>query len=128
MNISLVLELVAPWLDAADTYQLDRTHYGEYAHVLPATVTPKARQRVVRSLVRNDYSWALMKWLDGPAGPWKTKVWQGRVYSSEQGWLLDLARSARAGKCARMLQARGAASGKGSKRRGGRQGRWKSLS
>lgn len=80
--------------------------------------------RVLRALVRGDCHLVLIPWIEH--SPVRRRVlMHGRVHASEGDWLLDYARAAAAHRCAKRLQDMGYGMHKGSKTRGGRQGRWR---
>lgn len=124
---NLVWDLVNGWIRPVDLVWVNKSYYEQYHSNLVDQVPEKRRYRILRGLVRSDCVWPLSLWL-GPT-PWPTqrKLVLGRLYAGDAHWLLDYARASGAHKTAKFLLDSGAIkiNEKGSKRRGGKQGKWK---
>lgn len=120
----LIWFLVRPWVRDEDLTLTTRDRHAQGHAELVARHNGPARARVLRALVRGDCHLVLPGWLERPLAQ-RRVLRNGRVHASEGEWLLDYARAAAAYRCAESLQKMGYGADKGSKTRGGRQGRWR---
>ena len=121
----LLWQLVNPWLRPIDLVCLDKKAYLEGMPDKREICSSAARKRVMKSLIKHDYADVLLHWLRQTTPSISKKFHlRGRLYSSEDAWLLDYARASASPRCAELLSRRGASDGKGPKTRGGRQGKW----